>query len=68
MNEIFVNDDVIQNDNPMSSQPEKETPTKKIENITTLITALSKNVKTFKAKKEEEAKKAEAEEVLNKAA
>ncbi|MFN9680139.1 MAG: hypothetical protein ACK56V_00835, partial [Bacteroidota bacterium] len=36
--------------------------------ITTLITALSKNVKTFKAKKEEEGKKAEAEEVLNKAA
>lgn len=68
LNEIFVNDDVIQNDNPMSSQPEKEAPTKKIENITTLITALSKNVKTFKAKKEEEAKKAEAEEVLNKAA
>ncbi|MDP4913685.1 MAG: DUF4157 domain-containing protein [Saprospiraceae bacterium] len=67
LNEIFVNDDVIQNDNPMSSQSEKESPTKKIEDITTVIIALSKNIKKFKAKKEEEAKKAEAEEVLNRA-
>lgn len=67
LNEIFVNDDVTQNDNPMSSQSEKESPIKKIEDITTVIIVLSKNIKKFKAKKEEEAKKAEAEEVVNRA-
>lgn len=68
LNEIFVNDDVVpQNDNPMSSQPKKEAPNKKIKNITTLITSLSKNIKKIKAKKEEEAKKTKAEEALSRA-
>lgn len=59
---------VPQNGNPMSSQPEKEVPTKKIKDITNKIIALSKNIEKFKPKKEEEAKKAEAEEALQRAA
>ncbi len=59
---------VPQNGNPISSQPEKEVPTKKIKDITNKIIALSKNIEKFKPKKEEEAKKAEAEEALQRAA
>ena len=54
--------------NPYEKGADEElSSNQKIEDITTVIIALSKNIKKFKAKKEEEAKKAEAQEILNRA-
>jgi hypothetical protein len=55
-------------ENPYEKGEDEElSSNQKIEDITTVIIALSKNIKKFKAKKEEEAKKAEAQEILNRA-